>query len=151
MASIYSEDFKTHTVDLRLGPRRGRIQPGDVPEFYIFDAAMVDMSYKLFPKERTEEKFKELMGLAIPTTTPRIFLTTPMEIMVTDDWKENEKKVAAATGEEVKTTNLKFWCHAGEGRGIVSSYPNLPSDTYGHIYPVLSQVSLFSIQCSCRS
>lgn len=141
MISPPSQSFSRHSLGLSLGPCPARIRPGDQPTFFIFDASVIDASNAIFPDHAFASDIKRLMGLAAPTNSPAIFVTTPLEFQVLDDWKEKRKAEVRDSGEDPERSNLRNWIKAAEGKGIVSSYPDLRFNTYAHQYLVLDQVS----------
>jgi hypothetical protein len=143
MISLPAQSFSTHTVGLALGPRPACIRPGAQPIFFIFDAGMIHASDRIFPFLAGRAQIARLMGMAVPTDRPVIFVSTPLEYQVADDWKEKRKAEKRAKGEESlpETPNFRNWINAAEGKGFVKKYPNLRCDTFAHQYLILNQVS----------
>ena len=83
------------------------------------------------------------MGIAVPTNRPIIFVSTPLEYQVADDWKEKRKAVARGKndGRQPDKPNFRNWIHAAEGKGIVKTHPDFRCNTFAHQYLILNQVS----------
>jgi hypothetical protein len=127
------------------GPRPERLKPGDRPNLFMFDAAMVDKSDLLFPFQADHRQYARLMSLSAPSDAPVIFGTSPLEHQLLDSFKEKAKK-ADPSGVIPDKPNLRNWTRAGEGRGIVKRYRNIRGRSFAHQQFVVSQVRI-----SCRS
>lgn len=72
------------------------------------------------------------MALAATTGRPVIFVSTPFEAQIVNDCKEKE-------GGNV-VFNLRNWCRAVEGKGIVQEFEGMRWTGFAHQFFELSQV-----------
>jgi len=107
---------------------------------------MIDASDKIFPEFAKPIEFARLMGMALPMSKPIVFISSPLELQVVDDWKEKRKEEERVTKSPFTAKpNLKYWCAGAEGKGVVKSFPNMRWNAFAHFYPVLDQVSASSL------